>query len=398
MFYILKLYIKISCFISKESVSMKIIHVTQFLGIGGLEKILFHLIIEQQKQGHLVDLYVYDYDRKWVDYFKSNGINVILPPIKKPGIDLTMFKRFNHDLMKYDIIHSHDMNPMFYIAPLMAFRRIFYKKNPKYIHTTHGTHHIIRVPRYKYIEKYLSPLCDRIICVGQKIVDYYQDELGIAKNKLVLIENGVPTLNESVTPELKLEKRKAICSEHGIDISKFIIVCVSRVTELKDQNFLIETLKDTKEVELLIIGPPSDEKYYKILEDKVKNIPHIKLLGAKSNINDYNLAADLFVSASTHEGIPVAVLEAMACKTPCLVSDISGHSTLNKYKKAVFTYDLHNQEDFIKKLNDLKNQIQIDPQVSIVINNATDVVQNEYSVKKMVNDYLKEYAGDNDHA
>lgn len=391
MFYILRLYIKIAIFFSKESGSMKIIHVTQFLGIGGLEKILLHLILEQKKMGHTVDLYVYDYDRDWADYFKSLGINVILPKIKKPGIDLSLFGQFNRDLMGYDLIHTHDMNPMFYLAPLIAFRRLFSIKRPRYIHTTHGTHHVVRVPRYKYIEKFLSPLCDRIICVGQKIMDYYQNELHVPKEKLKLIENGVPTLSIPITEELKREKQKELCLLHGLDEKKTIAVCISRITELKDQKFLIETMKELSQFELLIIGPPSDEAYYKLLEKKAQGISHIKLLGAKSNISDYNLGADLFLSASTHEGIPVAVLEAMATKTPCLVSNIPGHMTLNKYKKAVYPYTLHDKKDFTEKLLSLQKTTSQNPEVSQTVENAMAVVQNEYSVTKMVKEYLVEY-------
>lgn len=370
---------------------MKIIHVTQFLGIGGLEKILFHLILEQKKMGHTVDLYVYDHDREWVEYFKAQGINVILPKIKRPGIDLNLFFQFNSDLMNYDIIHSHDMNPMFYLSPIIAFRRLFGLKRPRYVHTTHGTHHVVRVPHYKYVEKFLSPYCDRIICVGQKIMDYYQNELHVSKNKLRLIENGVPTLLAPITEVLKNEKRKEICRTHHLDENKTIVVCVSRITELKDQLFLIEAMKNLTQFELLIIGPPSDEVYFKLLEKHALGYHHIKLLGAKSNISDYNLAADLFVSASTHEGIPVAVLEAMATKTPCLVSDIPGHTTLNKYKNAVYTYELHQQKDFIDNLLKLQNSREDKSQISETVENAISVVQSEYSVNKMVKAYLLEY-------
>ena len=47
---------------------MRIIHVAQFLGIGGLEKIVYHIALEQQKRGHHVEIYFYVYDRTGVKF------------------------------------------------------------------------------------------------------------------------------------------------------------------------------------------------------------------------------------------------------------------------------------------------------------------------------------------
>lgn len=317
---------------------MKIIHITQFLGIGGLEKIIYHLIGEQQKLGHDVSLYVYDYDREWVPFFRENGINVITPKVKKPGIDFTLFKTFNSDLMKADIIHSHDMNPLVYLIPLFILRRIFFLKVPILVHTTHGMAHIERVPKYKYIEKYLSPLADKIICVSKKIENLYKNDLNVDPKKLVTIENGIKTFEGQIDYKLKQEKRKWLIERHQLNPHHPILLCLSRVLPLKDQKFLVEAIKERPDIQLIIAGPASDEKYYTELQKLKTN--NIHLVGAQEKVADYNLGSDMFVSASTHEGIPVAVLEAMSVETPVLVSEIPGHLTLNQYGNCIYTLNL----------------------------------------------------------
>ena len=363
---------------------MKIIHITQFLGIGGLEKIIYHLIGEQQKLGHDVSLYVYDYDREWVPFFRESGIKVITPEIKKPGIDFNLFKTFNSDLMKADIIHSHDMNPLVYLVPLIILRKIFFLKVPKFVHTTHGMAHIERVPKYKYIEKYLSPLADKIICVSKKIENQYKSELAVNPRKLVTIENGIKTFDGEIDSNLRKEKKDWLVQRHELNPKLPILLCLSRVLPLKDQKFLVEMIKKRPDLQLIIAGPASDEKYYSELVQL--KAPNIHLVGAQEKVSDYNLGSDLFVSASTHEGIPVAVLEAMSVETPVLVSEIPGHLTLNQYGNCINTFKLNDEKDFLTKLDKMINEDS-----SSKIKMARKVVEDHFSVKKMVTDYLHQY-------
>ena len=60
-------------------------------------------------------------------------------------------------------------------------------------------------------------------------------------------------------------------------------------------------------------------------EALTRGVPNIALPGAKANVADYLRLADCFVSASRAEGLPNAVLEALACSLPVLLSDIPAH-------------------------------------------------------------------------
>jgi glycosyltransferase involved in cell wall biosynthesis len=55
------------------------------------------------------------------------------------------------------------------------------------------------------------------------------------------------------------------------------------------------------------------------------NVDNIFLLGTQSHISKYLSIADCFVSASHAEGLPKAVLEALACGLPVLLSDVASH-------------------------------------------------------------------------
>jgi glycosyltransferase involved in cell wall biosynthesis len=365
---------------------MRIIHVAQFLGIGGLEKIIFHIAHEQQKRGHDVEIYIYDHERTWVEFFRQSGLNVVTPKLKNPGYDLELLSRMNHDLFDADIIHSHDLNPLMYLGPLHLLKKLTFQKRPKLIHTTHGLDHVDNYPRGKLYQKIFSRLADKIVAVSEKIGKFYLEDIGLSVKKVEVIQNGISTYEGLIDSSMRADKKKWVAQRHGLDTSRPLILSLSRVVPLKDQKFLMMIFKQRPKLQLIIAGPPSDQAYYdelKLLEDQ-----NIKLIGSQELVLEYNMGSDMYVSASTHEGIPVAVLEAMAVETPCLISDIPGHQTLLKYGPYVQTYKMGDDKDFLLKLDymledyeeSLKNAIK-----------ARSLVVDHYSVKQMVNQYLRVY-------
>lgn len=365
---------------------MRIVHVAQFLGIGGLEKIVYHIALEQQKRGHQVEIYIYDYERTWVEFFRKSGLTVVTPELKKPGYDLDLLKRMNRNLFGADIIHSHDLNPLMYLGPLNLWKKLTFQKRPKLIHTTHGLDHVENYPRGKLYQKIFSRLADKMIAVSEKIGKFYREDIGLSAQKVVVIQNGISTYEGVIDEVLRSERKQWIAKRHDLDVNRPIILSLSRVVPLKDQKFLMAAFQKRPELQLIVAGPPSDEAYYeelKILENK-----NIKLIGSQELVLEYNMGSDMYVSASTHEGIPVAVLEAMAVETPCLISDIPGHVTLLKYGPYVQTYNIGDMNDFLAKLDSMSANYS---ETMNTAKKARTLVDDHYSVKKMVNNYLQVY-------
>lgn len=366
---------------------MKIIHVAQFLGIGGLEKIIFHLALGQKALGHDVSVYIYDELRTWVDYFRENGINVITPPTKKSGYDLSLMLRMNKDLMQADVINTHDLNPLMYLGPLTKTRKIIGLKTPTLIHTAHGLDHIDNYPRALTYQKLVAPLADQIIAVSDKIGQFYREKIKIKDSRVHVVQNGISLYKAPISSELRAEKKAWLSERHHLDKNKPLAIALSRIVPLKNQEFLIKCFNQRPDYQLLIVGPSGDDNYHQKLQSIAQK--NIFFAGPQELVNDYNLGADLYVSASTHEGIPVAVLEAMNVKTPCLVSNIAGHLTLLKYGKSVEIFSEENAEEFLQKIElTFQNKTDLKEMTTI----AQEVVKNNYSLESMVNHYLKVYA------
>src|SRR5580698_2767907 len=60
--------------------------------------------------------------------------------------------------------------------------------------------------------------------------------------------------------------------------------------------------------------------------DDLNITARVFMVGFQENVKPYLHAADAFVLTSHKEGLPFAVLEAMACGLPCVVTDVGGNA------------------------------------------------------------------------
>lgn len=305
---------------------------TQFLGVGGLEKLLLSLMLEQKSQGHEPALMVYGEDQSWVEYFRSQGLRVINDYHKAPGYDWGVANFIADHWLNFDVIHSHDLNPAMYLAPLQLLRRWTGRKSPPWIHTAHGMDHIKQRPRTALYERFFTNQADYIVGVAGHVCETYQRQLGARVEKLRLIENGIalPTRLE------KNSARPLLTRILGTTPKGKVWMCVSRVVPLKDQLTLLQAARLVPEASVIVVGPSGDEAYWQELQ---KTRPeNAFLIGGHNNVSELLQEADYFVSASRHEGIPLAVLEAGAHQLPCVLSDIQGHRTLQKNENAIAAF------------------------------------------------------------
>jgi len=160
----------------------------------------------------------------------------------------------------------------------------------------------------KKIEKYVLEEADAVICVYQHIVPYVKR---MGANNIHVIYNRVNF--EHFSPEIKQK----------ITGNKPIIISVGRLMDQKNQMYLLEAIKNV-DANLLLIG---DGPNFSILnqfiqknhiEDKVsiiKSIPNKELGG-------YYTSCDIYAQVLENlEGVPIPVLEAMACGLPVVISN-----------------------------------------------------------------------------
>jgi len=184
---------------------------------------------------------------------------------------------------------------------------------------------------------------------------------------------------------------KAIRQEWGISDSDPLYLNVARYEPQKRQYTLIEAMKSvvdhTPSAHLLLIGWGSLESSLRARADEAGLSDAVTVTGRVPEIHGYYAAADVFVSASAFEGLPVTILEAMAAKCPVVATDIHGVREVvlnNKTGRLVPTDEPTQMAAAMREFTDQTKRKHFAKQ-------GYERVREQFTVEQMVHRYLRLY-------
>lgn len=176
--------------------------------------------------------------------------------------------------------------------------------------------------------------------------DLYWKKRNFTKARYI-IPNAIP-MDEIATVEQK------ILSEYDISPDQKVVLYAGRFDEEKNIRNMVKGMLRVTENEKTVAflcgeGPLLAEMKQNVEESNATN--RIFLPGYVENIWGMMKQADVFVSVSHFEGRPNAVIEAMACGTPLVVSDIPEHREFLDEQSAVFV-NRHEPAELEKAIKD----------------------------------------------
>jgi glycosyltransferase involved in cell wall biosynthesis len=143
--------------------------------------------------------------------------------------------------------------------------------------------------------------------------------LGGTAQKIVALRNGVDL--QLFQPEDKAQARAAF----GIS-DKFAIASVGHLIERKGHHLVIEALAQIPDAELYLAGGGEEEARLRALAEQLGVTQRVHFLGAmpQAKLRTLYSAVDCLVLASSREGWANVLLEAMACGTPVVATNVWG--------------------------------------------------------------------------
>lgn len=221
----------------------------------------------------------------------------------------------------YDIVHCH--TPIASFCTRLACIGLR-KKGVKVVYTAHGFHFYKGAPMKNWLlyytaEKLCAPLTDLLITINKEDYALAQKKLKI---KRVLYVPGVGIDLNKFHPDIVSLSR----NDFAIPANHQILLSVGELSQRKNHELLIRAIAQIENITLLIAGAGPLEQYLKDLALQLGC--DVRFLGQRSDIAALCNICDLFVLPSFQEGLPVALMEAMACGKAVSCSRIRGNTDL----------------------------------------------------------------------
>lgn len=283
-----------------------------------------------------------------------------------------------------DIIDCHNA-----VVGVFARMAASHCKVDKVIYTPHSFFFYRGCPKkneliFKNVEAFMAKRTDLLVSINK---EDYEATLKMKIRGKALYVPGIGVDTKAIF-NLK-NKRLQYCEELGIPVEATIFISVGELIKRKNH---ITAIKAFAEANIpnsyyLICGIGELTEY---LTNEIRELgisDRVKLLGYRLDAKELMKSADVYVFPSYQEGLPVALMEAMACGKPCLTSEIRGNVDLIQEEKGGYFFkpnDISHLASLMNMIVEKRSlwekigQYNIDKVKECDIQNVRDTMREEY--------------------
>ncbi len=343
-------------------------------------------------------------EQAWEVHVAANG-NMELPyvdkkydiPIQRSPLKLQNFYAYKelasiikHN--KYNIIHCH--TPMGGVLARLAARKAR-KQGTRVIYTAHGFHFCKGAPLinwliYYPIEKGLASYTDCLITINQE--DYTLAMRHRFKAERIERVHGIGVDTERFKPVKEFHKQN-VKMQFGYKPSDFLMFYAAEFNKNKNQQLLLHSLSLLKNkvphAKLLLAGNGPLMEDCKKLAVQLGIAEMVHFLGYRTDIVALLPMCDIAVASSLREGLPVNIMEAMACGLPVVATDNRGHRELVLNNENGWIVD----RDDIEEMSNKMKLLAQNPKLNVQFGSAGRMmVENTYAINEILEEKEGIYA------
>lgn len=338
---------------------MKICHVITRLIVGGAQENTLLTIKGHLEKGHentLVTGFSPGREGKLLENAQYGDFPVVefpdlvreISPIHDLKAYFALKKFFREN--KFDCVHTHSSKAG--IIGRLAARAAGV---PVVVHTVHGQAFHPYQSRLKnrlfiFLERFAAKYCDKIFAVAQAMIDQCVAAKVAPEEKYMVVYSGMDTAAFD-----RAKRDEKLRQSLGIPADALTVVTVARLFAQKGYEYVIpaaeKVLKTHPHVHFLFVGdgPMYDSLTAELKEKNILDHFHFAGLVPPDQVASYIAQADLLWHLSLHEGLPRAVVQALAVGIPAIGFALDGTPEVVINGETGFVTAAENVDDVAEK-------------------------------------------------
>ena len=303
---------------SNVDAPIRVLWLAKGLGKGGMEELLLnHARAGNRATFSYRAAYVVDRPHSIVDDLRDEGV-----PVRRLGTGRIADPRWILDLLtelkdgEVDILHVHSPLP----GSIARLVLSVVNRHVKVVVTEHN-----RWDRYarptRWVNRATFGLNDAALAVSADCRSTMPPKI---QARVRVLEHGL----DANAVLRSLDQRQRVREELGIAADSIVIGTVANLREQKNYPLMLATAKSVlaehPDVVFLAVGQGPLEESLTRLHDELELGDRFRFLGFRPDATDVMAALDVFMLSSHHEGLPVALMEAMTLGLPIVSTAVGG--------------------------------------------------------------------------
>lgn len=265
------------------------------------------------------------------------------------------YKQLLHILseQKFDLIHCH--SPVGGMLGRLAARKAR-KNGAQVLYTAHGFHFYKGAPlknwlMYYPVEKFCSRFTDKLITINKE--DYELTKSKFKSGRLYYVPGVGINVSKFADAQVDIVSKR---DEIGVPVDALMLTSVGELSKRKNHVVILRALTQIrdKNIHYVIVGKGALLDELQLFVDENGLSTQVHFLGYRKDIAEIYKASDVCCLPSIHEGLPVALMEAMASGLPCVASRIRGNTDLID-ENGGFLVDTFDVDGYAKAILQLLN-------------------------------------------
>lgn len=360
---------------------MKIAHIIETPGTGGAESVLVDIATRLPPEFQSVGVMMCE---SWTGReLEKRGIPVTVLPLTR-SFDFGWVLRFAKFIreQKIDAIQSHEFTANVYATAAAKITGV------PIVCTTHGKNYWPHAYYRRAAYRWVARNARAFVAVSTDLGQFAASTLGIAPERVKVIRNGIDV--ERFARDA--QARASVRAELGLIESQPLLLACGELSEVKGHEWLVRAaraLVDRRpDAVIAIAGHGALRESLEALAATLGLGAQVRFLGFRRDVPALLSAADVFVMPSLSEGLPLAILEAMAARVAIVATRVGGMPELIRAGETGWLVEPRDAEGLGRALIVAVEDAAARQRIT---DNSFELVSRDYALRETVNAYAALY-------